>query len=131
MDTSALVKLVVPERESAALRDLARGQQLVACAVVRTELPRAVRRLPGLDLGAARAAVGGLLDGLLTVPVDDLLLQQAADVGPTSLRSLDALHLAAAVTLAGRLDAFVVYDRRLAEAAAAAGLPVASPGAGA
>jgi predicted nucleic acid-binding protein len=45
---------------------------------------------------------------------------------PVSRRSLDAIHLATALTLTD-LDVFTSYDLRLSEAAAAAGLHVESP----
>jgi len=48
-------------------------------------------------------------------------------VGPAGLRSLDAIHLASALTLGDELDAFVTYDARQADAARAAGLTVESP----
>lgn len=44
------------------------------------------------------------------------------------LRSLDALHLAAALEMSPALKAFVTYDKQLSEVARAHGLPVASPG---
>ncbi|MBK5250721.1 MAG: VapC toxin family PIN domain ribonuclease, partial [Actinomycetales bacterium] len=43
------------------------------------------------------------------------------------LRSLDAVHLAAALSLGDDLEGIVTYDDRLAEAAQANGVPVASP----
>src|SRR5919206_598636 len=55
------------------------------------------------------------------------LLEVAADLAPPSLRSLDAVHLATALNLGSALDAFVVYDERLAQAATDAGLPVVTP----
>jgi hypothetical protein len=61
------------------------------------------------------------------VPITRDLLETAADLGPPSLRSLDALHLATALSLGSALDAFVVYDERLARAATEAGLPVVAP----
>lgn len=49
-------------------------------------------------------------------------------MAPTTLRSLDAIHLAAALDIRDDLAAFVTYDRRLFEAARGVGLPVRSPG---
>ncbi|MCM4076860.1 hypothetical protein [Paractinoplanes hotanensis] len=45
------------------------------------------------------------------------------------MRSLDAIHLATGLRLKDqdRLTSFVTYDKRLAEAASAAGLPVDMP----
>jgi predicted nucleic acid-binding protein len=55
------------------------------------------------------------------------IADQAAALTPASIRSLDAIHLASALELGPELAAFVTYDARLAEAAAAAGLPVVAP----
>ena len=68
-----------------------------------------------------------LLAGVDLVPITRDLLEAAADPGPPSSRDLDALHLATALSLGSALDAFVVYDGRLAEAATGAGLPVVAP----
>jgi hypothetical protein len=52
----------------------------------------------------------------------------ARAVAPASVRSLDAVHLATALQIRGEVDAFVTYDKRLADAAATAGLHVEAPG---
>jgi len=44
------------------------------------------------------------------------------------LRSLDAIHLAAAMSIREVLVAFVTYDHRLLDAATATGLPITTPG---
>ena len=77
----------------------------------------------------ALATAGALLDGLDLVPLSTHLLSDAADVGSDTLRTLDAIHLASALSLGDALTSLVVYDRRLTEAAAAAGIEVVSPGA--
>lgn len=61
------------------------------------------------------------------IRLDRELLDAAATIGPFPLRSLDAIHLASAVTLGSSLRFLVTYDQRLAEAAVSLGLPVASP----
>ncbi len=70
-----------------------------------------------------------MLAGALLVPITRTLLEEAAVLGGPHLRSLDAIHLASALSIREDLEAFVAYDRRLAEAAGAAGLPVVAPGA--
>jgi uncharacterized protein len=62
------------------------------------------------------------------LPLDDVVLDAATALGPTPLRSLDALHLATALTIREDVGAFVAYDERLAAAAVDHGLPVVSPG---
>jgi len=61
------------------------------------------------------------------VPLTTVLLESAASVGPPSLRSLDAIHLASAISLGPDLTAFLTYDRRLQAAAEAERLPVVAP----
>lgn len=125
LDSSAIVKLVVPEPESAALREaLARDREWVSSALARIEVLRALRRT-----GAAPASVRyaeDLMDRIALVALDQPILNAAASAGSAGLRSLDSLHLATALSLAG-VDAFVSYDQRLSAAVAAAGLPVLSP----
>ena len=68
-----------------------------------------------------------VLDEIDLIQLDDELLDLAADLeGP--LRSLDAIHLAAALELGDELEVVVTYDARMTRAAEALGLPVAAPG---
>jgi len=62
------------------------------------------------------------------VPLDRAVQDLASDIGHPLLRTLDALHLASAILLTEELTAFIAYDHRLASAAQAAGLHVATPG---
>ena len=126
LDSSALVKLVLDEPESAALETWLSSRaplSVTASDLVRVEVVRAVARADSAGVPRART----LLAGVDLVPVSRDLLDVAADLGPPSLRSLDALHLATALSLGSALDAFVVYDERLAQAATQAGLPVVAP----
>ncbi|MDQ3632357.1 MAG: hypothetical protein M3417_14020 [Actinomycetota bacterium] len=75
-------------------------------------------------LGHARL----VLATLHLLPLSRFLLSDAAELGSPLLRSLDAIHLACALSIRDELSAFVVYDERLAETAAAAGLHVVAPG---
>jgi len=128
LDTAALVKLVRPELESTALADWLderADQPWVSSALIEVELPRALRRvepelLPDVPPVIARVA---------RHEIDDTVRSTAASYPDPNLRSLDAIHLATAKGVFGpHLTAFVSYDQRLLAAAAAAGLPTASPG---
>ena len=55
------------------------------------------------------------------------VLEQAGRLDPAIVRSLDAIHLAAALMLGDDLEAFVTYYERLAEAARANGVAVVAP----
>jgi predicted nucleic acid-binding protein len=61
------------------------------------------------------------------IQLDEPLLDRAGSLAPPELRWLDALHLAAALTLASDLGVVVTYDIRMAEAARQQGLPVSAP----
>jgi len=124
LDSSAAVKLIVREAESEALESWLRPHDvLTSSALLRTELLRAIRRGAPRRIAEARAA----LAAFTLRAVDDEILDVAGDIGPSSIRSLDAIHLATALRLATALDAIVTYDRRMIEGAVLLGLPVASP----
>jgi predicted nucleic acid-binding protein len=124
LDSSALVKLVVLEPESRALRAyLRREPERVSCALVRTEVLRAVRPIGPAAVAVARR----LLQRLDLIRLDDALLDAAGMIEPMGLRSLDAVHLAAAHLVAPALRAIITYDRRMGEAATALGFGVAAP----
>jgi predicted nucleic acid-binding protein len=124
VDSSALVKIVVEEAQSLALaRYLAGlpGDNRLTAAIARTELLRAVARR-----GVAVENAHSVLARLNFVTVTTSVLDVAAGIRPPELRTLDAIHLAAAMSVP-ELRALVTYDNRLAEAATATGLAVVSP----
>src|SRR6266446_10170826 len=123
LNTSAAVKLLMAERESAALRRWLRLRpERASAALLRVELVRVVRRagFPRLLPETRR-----LLAGVHLIRLDDALLDRAANLDP-DLRSLDSIHLAAAASLGDDLAAVVTYDDRLLAAASSLGLPTAS-----
>jgi predicted nucleic acid-binding protein len=85
---------------------------------------------------AGRAAeiehqVHGTMASIDLFAIEPSVLGLAAELEPASTGTLDAIHVATALALAGRIEAFVSYDIHQLEAARLAGLPTASPGAGA
>lgn len=125
LDASAFVKLVVREPESMALRDaLMRWPDRASATLLVTETVRALRRSGNDDYlpGARR-----LFRAMHMIRVDEPLLDRAGILDPDDLRTLDAIHLSAALALDGDLGTMFVYDTRLAAAAEAYGLEVASP----
>ncbi len=114
LDTSAAVKLVVAEPDTAALMAWLADHDgdVVSSDLLRTELLRATRRGAPQAMPRARAVLDSLT--LLTVPTSTF--ERTADLDPDLLRSLDAVHLAAALELGDDLDGLVTYDDRLADA---------------
>jgi uncharacterized protein len=127
LDTSAAMKLAVLEPESVALRTfLARCEDgFVSSSLLAIELRRAALRAN--DPAIALAAVATVIPAIRLVRIDDEVIGQAGILLPPSLRSLDAIHLATALSLGAAVEAMVCYDNRLTEAATAAGLHVNSP----
>lgn len=123
LDTSAALKLLVEEAESAALAAAIDTEEpdLVACFLLETELRRTVHR----DTGISQSDVSSFLDGVGLYELPVSLFQEAGLPGGRNLRSLDALHLAAAIRIG--VEQVVTYDLRMADAARDLGLSVASP----
>lgn len=126
-DSSALVKLVVPETESSVLSQWIAERQhatRVSSTLTRVEVIRAI------DAQDSSLVARGqkLINTMALVPMTTDLLDEAGML-QHGIRSLDAIHVTSALRLRTNLDAFVAYDQRLLETAEAAGLQVASPGA--
>ena len=124
IDTSALVKFVVAEPESSTLHRwlIEEDPVLVSCDLARTELIRAVR-LAGGDMVRARL----VLSSITLTTLSGATFTAAALLEPPLLRSLDAVHIAAALELGDDLDGLVTYDTRMADAAAHQGIPRLAP----
>lgn len=125
LDTSAAVKLVVEEVGSKALRTWlsASMSPIVSSDLLRTELLRATRRGAPDQAQQARA----VLDSVTLISISTAIFEHAGTIEPDLLRSLDAIHLAAALDLGDDLDGIITYDDRLTAAAASLGLRVIAP----
>ena len=123
LDTSAALKLLIEEPESPALAQTVDREQpdLVAGWVLETELRRAAQRLPALGMDV----VSEFLAGVSLYEMPGSLFREAGILPGETLRSLDALHLAAAVRIG--VDLVLTYDVRMADSARLLGLPVLSP----
>lgn len=122
VDTSALLKRVFIEEESlqvlAILRARSTAGDLIASSELAwVEVARAISRagMTGID-ELLRAAC----NGIARQPLTPAVMQRARTIGPPSLRSLDAIHLSAAISL-GAVE-MLTYDHRLAEAAESLGV---------
>ena len=124
LDSSAIVKLVVREPETAALRrHLRRRATPVSSALARTEVLRAVMAHGEPATKLARVVLGRLE----LLRINDRVLRTAGALTPSGLRTLDAIHLASALTLESDLKRVLCYDVRLTEAFEDRGLKVVAP----
>lgn len=123
LDTSAAVKLIAEEAESEALATAVDSEQpsLSACLLLETELRRAAHRAEALT----QQAVSEFLEGVSLYDLPTSLFQEAGLLPGPGLRSLDALHLAAAIRIG--VDRLVTYDNRMADAARELGVTVFAP----
>lgn len=124
LDTSAYVKLPLEEAGYEDLRsELSRWDGFVSSMLLGVEAIRACSRYGSDRAKDARA----WLEGVALLPLDDRVLDVAASLPPANVRTLDALHLATALTVRDEIGAFFTYDQRLAEAAVDHGLPIFRP----
>ncbi|MFL6144202.1 MAG: type II toxin-antitoxin system VapC family toxin [Labedaea sp.] len=129
LDTSAAAKLFIAERETPDLRQWLTRQpepRLLSSALLGVEL---IRLLTLVCPAVVPAAEQFLANDVDIVEITPPVLADATSVPPARLRTLDAIHLATALDLGESVDVVLTYDKLLAEAARAAGLTVALPGA--
>ena len=125
VESSALVKLVLAERETDVLRSALRAHdERVTSDLGTVEVTRAAGRAAGHN-GVTRARA--TLLALDTLRIDRAIVEDAARLEAFTLRSLDAIHVASALSIGRENVVFYSYDRRALEAAEATGLATASP----
>lgn len=133
LDSAAAVKLIHAEAHSAALRrflDERPEIDWVSSALLEVETYRALARaIVPTEMPSVVNDLHTLLDFIDRIEIDPGIRILAQTVGPPTVRSLDAIHLATGLRLSdqGQLTSFVTYDKRLADAAIAAGLSVEVP----
>lgn len=126
LDSAAVVKLVHAEPESAALRrwlDERAEIQWISSVLTEIESFRALARYAP----EAGSRLPDVLDQIDLIDLDQGIRMLAQAVTPPTVRSLDAIHLGTAMRFRSSLTSFVTYDKRLLDAAQAAGLPINSP----
>lgn len=127
LDSSALLKLILPERESAELEQALRHwPDWVSSAIAVVECRRALKRVR-VPASVARRTEAAL-NATTLLKLDEPVLRLASQVGPVELRTLDAIHLASALSMGDDPEAFITYDDRLARAARGLKLRVVQPG---
>lgn len=130
IDSSVVLRIVLGEDGS--LAQWSRIRRAYSSELVRLECLRTIdrarlrRAIPDSEIATRRAAVLEVLTGFEIVPIDEDILRRASDAFPTSLGSLDAIHLASALRVNGAVPdlALATHDVELATAARSLGLQV-------
>ena len=126
LDSSAVVKLVLEEPETDALVAwLSDWPDRLTSALTDVEMARTLRRRQSGPVAVARARA--VLGTMTRLRLDTAMLERAAAFKDPLLRSLDAIHLGAALSIGDYPEAFVTYDERLVAAARRLKMKVASP----
>ncbi len=126
LDSSAIVKLIVLAPETPALLAfLARHPERTSSALARVEVSRALRRAHASSVERHRA--DDVLERIALIRIDDAILERAAELEPADLRSLDAIHIATALSIQDELGGVVSYDHRFTTAATKLKLAVVAP----
>lgn len=126
-DASALIKLFLEESETSALRRfLDRRPDVVSSSIARVEVQRALRRAHADEIAMFEAR--RYLTRVHLRRPTEAILDKAETLGPATLRTLDAIHLATALEFTPPPGCFLCYDERLAAAARLQGLTVVAPG---
>jgi predicted nucleic acid-binding protein len=126
LDSAAVVKLVHAEQESQALRDWLDERAetgWISSVLVEIEAFRALARYAP----EAILRLHPVLDQIDLIDISPRVRILAQTIRPVTARSLDAIHLGTALDIRRSLTSFVTYDKRLLDAAAAAGLQADSP----
>ncbi|HEY2714872.1 MAG TPA: type II toxin-antitoxin system VapC family toxin [Solirubrobacterales bacterium] len=130
-DASALMKLVADEPLSDVVGAFVRDAEVFSSELILAEIPRALRRIdderPGAELGPMLERADELIGTITMAPVESLILEAAGELPEPALRTLDAIHVVAALYLRP-IDAFLTYDVRQAASARLAGLRTVAPG---
>lgn len=127
VDASALLKRYVDEPDSDACEAILRSDPSLitgrhTIVEVRRNLARLVR--PG-DLAAVKGLFASDAEAISIVELDGVTCEAAATIAEvTGVRTLDALHLAAAQRVGGSALPFLTYDLRQAQAARSLGFTV-------
>ena len=131
VDTSALLKLLVREAESAAIeRELLKWRELATSVIAEVELPRAVARAREERADAVidgSLVLRGVLSSAAIVSLSEGVVAAARKVKPVHVGALDAIHIASALSLGEQLAGVATYDKRMQDALEPLGVRVIAP----
>ena len=122
VDTSALLKRIFIEDESPQVREVLRAHNANGNLIASSELTwvEVARALLRAGVGDVATELDAACSGIARQPLSPTVMSRARAIGPSSLRSLDGIHLAAAVSIGA--TEMLTFDRRLADAADAVGV---------
>ncbi len=128
-DTSALVKLVVHEAETEALRvELDQWRDVATSVITEIELSRAVARVRSTGTQVIdEIEVWAITAAALEIELSPAIRRAAAELKPVILRTLDCIHVASALSLGDDLAGVLTYDERMQRAVAVTGIDVLAP----
>ena len=123
IDSSAILKLIVQEEESDAIRSISRAR-FITSEVSRVEVIRTILRHEPKALKTAE----GVLKNINIVVINSSTLTQAARLPERiNIRGFDAIHLAAASKSGLRINFVLTYDKEMAKVAKELGFEVLAP----
>lgn len=124
LDSSAVLKLLIAEKESAALTDFI-DFTIKSSALTRVEVIRVLLKIAPERVADAKA----ILAGIDVTPVNSAVLNTAENFNPSiTLRSLDALHVATVLFLEKTIEGLITYDKQMITNAKELGIKTLSPG---
>ncbi len=131
VDSSALVKLLVLERETESVlnvvnQHLGDGTQVVTSTLTRVELNRVRVRLDQTGPDEARfaaSAIDEILDAVALMQITNEVIDEAAVI-EHHVKSLDAIHLATALRLGEELEELITFDDNMSRVGQLLELPV-------
>ena len=123
-DSSAILKLLIVEKESAALTNFI-DFTIKSSVLTRVEIIRVLHKIAPEKIDRAQI----ILAGIDLTPLNPAILSMAENFAPSiTLKSLDALHIATAIFLDKSVEGVITYDKAMIKNAKELRIKVASPG---
>ena len=123
-DSSAILKLLIVEKESAALTNFI-DFTLKSSVLTRVEIIRVLHKIAPEKIAQAQV----ILAGIDLTPLNPAILSAAENFAPAiTLKSLDALHVASVLFLGAAVEGLITYDKAMIKNAKELGIKVVSPG---
>ena len=123
-DSSAILKLLIVEKESAALTNFI-DFTLKSSVLTRVEIIRVLHKITPEKIAQAQV----ILAGIDLTPLNPAILSAAENFAPAiTLKSLDALHVASVLFLGAAVEGLITYDKAMIMNAKELGIKVVSPG---